>query len=354
MPHLFNNSFFLSKGALPYLLFIGFYFFFSPFASLTAPIRAQTNHIQEEKREFSISYPLQSVYLSPPARSGIESFIKRQKAKDYYLYYLIQGFACRVGGFPVSLATAELRAKYIRDILQKQAIDKRRIKTAPGIVREGFPRKRYRRINLKVFSSKERWQRAYKNAQAKAQEINEKSKEALEEPKEKEEERRYDSVQELYFTLLLIGFLIAFRYSTPTLDFLKRRKHRLRPKEAQVLQFLSQERAKPFYREKKLLPLRSVKAFLESNQSFPYMTKKTKASLQKRSETIALPGIAKGFANKSLKSLCKSPVHALTGLSPRHGQLLHEAFGIKTVEDLAKLKYVEIAKAIAILANYEK
>ncbi len=59
------------------------------------------------------------------------------------------------------------------------------------------------------------------------------------------------------------------------------------------------------------------------------------------------------FKGKSVEQILQSPVHALEGLSPRHSKILEEAFGIMTVEDLSRLKYVEIAKAFAIIAKYK-
>ena len=58
--------------------------------------------------------------------------------------------------------------------------------------------------------------------------------------------------------------------------------------------------------------------------------------------------------DQSLGELSRAPIDALEGLTPRHARMLEEAFGIKTVEDLARLKYVEIARAIVVLAHYEK
>ncbi|MBL8019848.1 MAG: hypothetical protein K8S54_20505 [Spirochaetia bacterium] len=62
----------------------------------------------------------------------------------------------------------------------------------------------------------------------------------------------------------------------------------------------------------------------------------------------------KQFETRSLGEIAKSPIHALQGLTPRHSKMLEEAFGIKTVEDLASLKYFELARAITVLARYEE
>ncbi|GGQ30013.1 hypothetical protein ACFFKE_12625 [Streptomyces mutabilis] len=57
----------------------------------------------------------------------------------------------------------------------------------------------------------------------------------------------------------------------------------------------------------------------------------------------------KAWADKSLQEILAAPVAALKGVSDRDGELLREAFGVKTVADLADLKYVRWAQALAAL-----
>ncbi|MFF2719440.1 hypothetical protein [Streptomyces sp. NPDC058011] len=57
----------------------------------------------------------------------------------------------------------------------------------------------------------------------------------------------------------------------------------------------------------------------------------------------------KAYADKNLSTVLAAPVSALKGVSDRDGELLQEAFGVKTVADLAKLKYVRWAQALAAL-----
>ncbi|GAB2331940.1 hypothetical protein AB0N20_17305 [Streptomyces griseoincarnatus] len=57
----------------------------------------------------------------------------------------------------------------------------------------------------------------------------------------------------------------------------------------------------------------------------------------------------KAWADKSLQEVLAAPVAALKGVSDRDGELLEEAFGVKTVADLADLKYVRWAQALAAL-----
>ncbi len=64
--------------------------------------------------------------------------------------------------------------------------------------------------------------------------------------------------------------------------------------------------------------------------------------------------LSRDFQGMSIQDLMKSPIHALKGLESRHTRMLEEGFGVATIEDLANLKYFEIARAIAILAQHEK
>ncbi|MDH6228946.1 hypothetical protein [Streptomyces sp. MJP52] len=57
----------------------------------------------------------------------------------------------------------------------------------------------------------------------------------------------------------------------------------------------------------------------------------------------------KTWADKPLTEILAAPVAALKGVSDRDGELLEEAFGVTTVADLAELKYVRWAQALAAL-----
>ena len=59
----------------------------------------------------------------------------------------------------------------------------------------------------------------------------------------------------------------------------------------------------------------------------------------------------KAYEGKSLKELADAPVDALAGVSEADAKLLLEAFKVKTVRDLANLKYVKWAQAIVTLAE---
>jgi len=63
--------------------------------------------------------------------------------------------------------------------------------------------------------------------------------------------------------------------------------------------------------------------------------------------------VDKAYETKTLKELANSPVAALQGLSEGDAKLLEQAFNVKTVADLANLKYVKWAQAIVTLAEKE-
>ena len=63
--------------------------------------------------------------------------------------------------------------------------------------------------------------------------------------------------------------------------------------------------------------------------------------------------VDKNYEKMSLKQLVSAPVNALQGLNENDAKTLKEAFRIKTIADLAKLKYVKWAQAICLLAEGE-
>jgi len=64
--------------------------------------------------------------------------------------------------------------------------------------------------------------------------------------------------------------------------------------------------------------------------------------------------VDKAYEKKTLKEIANAPVDALQGVSAGDAELLKKAFNVKTIADLAKLKYVKWAQAIATLAEGEE
>ena len=61
--------------------------------------------------------------------------------------------------------------------------------------------------------------------------------------------------------------------------------------------------------------------------------------------------VDKAYEKKSFKELADAPVDALQGVSEGDAQKLKEAFNVKTIRDLATLKYVRWAQAITTLSE---
>ncbi len=59
----------------------------------------------------------------------------------------------------------------------------------------------------------------------------------------------------------------------------------------------------------------------------------------------------KSYQDKRLVDLVDAPVEALQGVSKKDAELLNEAFGVRTVRDLAELKYALWAREICELAD---
>lgn len=57
----------------------------------------------------------------------------------------------------------------------------------------------------------------------------------------------------------------------------------------------------------------------------------------------------KSFEETPIDELVNAPVDALQGVSPRHAELLKEAFNIKTVGDLGRNKYFRTAQGLSAL-----
>jgi hypothetical protein len=63
--------------------------------------------------------------------------------------------------------------------------------------------------------------------------------------------------------------------------------------------------------------------------------------------------VIKKYEKSTLKEIVHAPVDAIQGVSENDAKLLKEAFNVKTVSDLANLKYVKWAQAICTLAEGE-
>lgn len=63
--------------------------------------------------------------------------------------------------------------------------------------------------------------------------------------------------------------------------------------------------------------------------------------------------VDKDWEEKSLTEILNAPMHALQGLSERQADLMYEAFKIKSVKQLANLRFIKMARSIYYLALCE-
>jgi hypothetical protein len=62
----------------------------------------------------------------------------------------------------------------------------------------------------------------------------------------------------------------------------------------------------------------------------------------------------KAWENKSLKEICQASPEALQGVSKGDADKLKDAFGIKTIADMATNKFFLNAQALCQLSKFEK
>ncbi len=95
------------------------------------------------------------------------------------------------------------------------------------------------------------------------------------------------------------------------------------------------------------VPLEDRVFFFEEQQAID-------ADYTPRSRPVDVSKIVdKAYEGLAFAELLKAPVSALYGVSKNDGRLLKEAFGIETIEDMAKNKYFKWAQAIYDLARNE-
>ncbi|MGW6704822.1 hypothetical protein ACWGDE_08005 [Streptomyces sp. NPDC054956] len=62
----------------------------------------------------------------------------------------------------------------------------------------------------------------------------------------------------------------------------------------------------------------------------------------------------KAWADKPLAEVLAAPVAALKGVTDKDGELLQQAFGVKTVADFGQLKYARWAQGLVALGQTTK
>lgn len=358
----------------------------------------------------TLRYVLQEVDVDRARREQLRSYLTESSSS----YLLVQGFACDTGGYDVSVRVARQRGAAITGelatLLKQQEPNAGqgpdRVRAADPAVLHGAGREAYRRSEVRRFRSAAERDRALVAANRAAARWNAAALEflnsaAAEANRNTEDARgqssgaathvdvpgtQPQSRRELFFLLglllllLVVGliWLYAGRREDPA-------KHRLNPDEAEALEILTggavtpvpapDEGEAPVARTETKSRRRSGKessaAESEAATVSPLATgggaihefidraRNQNMGVKKKSKSKITPisirgAVDRDFEEKSLGELSRAPIHALEGLTPRHARMMEEAFGVKTVEDLARLKYVEIARAIVVLSRFEK
>lgn len=300
-------------------------------------------------------------------------------------FWLVQSFACDTGGYGPSLRVAGLRRAALERTLLPAARDARaELVFAATAVLPGQPRRERRRSELRFFDTRDALNRALRETNAYAAEQNSLAQARAREAASTNTAPTADddaatstvaTIQHGWgWALLILVLLAAALYvAKQYYDDARRRRHQLSAAEGEALAALTGGAVTPLPPAADI-PSRPraasaadserpgrlggtpIKDFLTSSRSIADMSvRKKKTQKAQKITPISIRGaVDRNYEDRTLSQLAKSPVDALEGLTPRHARLLEEAFGVKTLEDLARLRYVEIARAICVLAQYEE
>ncbi len=288
----------------------------------------------------ALYYQFQEADLSPVNRTALVNALALGRKTGPYI--LVQGFACDLGGYDASIGIAEIRGEVVRRLIVAAGNDPALIRVADPVVIPGEDRPAHRRVEISFYPDSDSLLAAKRKADAAAEA---KSETFLKTEAGSRLPWKWILLALLLLALLLYWIIRRSRRDETNMDFLA--QHALRAEEAEALEVLTGGSIGP------LLPAPPEDRRPHTRRLKMPAPKKTKQPPRLNPISIR-SAVDRDFEGKTLTELLASPVHALQGLSPRHSKMLQEAFGIKTVEDLARLKYFEIAKAIAILAKYEK
>ena len=357
----------------------------------------------------SLHYSLQATSLNAERQQELADFLLEHGNAGFY--FLVHGYACDTGGYHPSYRIADVRARNLRDALLAQNVRADHVLAVEGIVLVGEPRRDHRRSELVVFQDRRRFEEAARQSRRAADRLNRRARQVLlgggdangigADGGNTNAEAANASPSESPFPwLLIIGILFVLILPAAFIWLYRKRDrmgtHRLLPSEAEELAGITgsalpigirsegrtadvtaaQANTEPMNvkeraphksggsgRKIRMTHARAEQA-RESRRSdyhnpakiYDFVDRARRGTMAKKKKSrFSIRGaLDKPYESRSLNELRECPVDALEGLTARHARLLEEAFGIKTIEDLAYLKYVEIAKAIVVLSEYEK
>lgn len=292
---------------------------------------------------FRVSFDLQSTDFPAAQTPALEAFL----SSGGNSYFLVQGFACDTGGFGVSLRIADERARKAHAALLK-VIPEDRIRVALPVVLPGEPRVEHRKLVLTAFPTKGELENALRAANEQQGEIHQQYRLPSDDRLRIASETSHSGW--LWLLLVLVIAVCALLAWRSVARWRRKTRHQLTKQEAAMVQSITGEAP--------VLPEKTRRARQPAIQPHDIVDFRSNIMAVKKKTTKSGPTIRKAldkaFETKSLNEIAKSPIHALQGLTPRHSKMLEEAFGVRTVEDLAALRYFELARAITVLARYEE
>lgn len=258
---------------------------------------------------FERTFELEEYTLTAQDEETLKSLIETKWQSD--MVAVVQGTACISGGPQVARNYASMRGREGEHLLLRLGVPRNRIRPAEPRIFTDEPRREYRRLQIVFYAT----------------------------PQAAEEALRQEKPTALWLYLLIpVALILLFSLIRKIRRPANLLEHQLTQEEGQALATLTGGMVVP-------LPTKEP-------------TQTRKKSMARKKETRITPisirgALSRGYETRTLAEISRSPVSALEGLTPRHARLLEEAFGVRTVEDLASLRYVEIARAIAVLSRYE-
>lgn len=315
-------------------------------------------------RPLVVGFTLNSAVLSSEASALLFSLVGRVADHEFLV---LQGLACDLGGPVAAARVAHLRGQVVKSELERRGHPAERILVVPPVVLLGAPREPLRRTDIYGPLSRTMALQLARALTDQARELSGASTAGAQQavlrrrPRPGHPRGRGGALLGvLALAVVLLALLAA--------GAVKRGLHRQRllkasrfapgekeALEAEVSRQLLQSsghNVAPGHVRGGPGAGHPAQKLLEHHQGKSTMASKKKAEKSPKGPSIR-GALDREFAGMTLGELAGAPVSALQGLTPRHARLLEEAFGIRTVEDLSRLKYVEIARAIVVLAEFD-
>lgn len=341
-----------------------------------------------------IFFHLQSFEPGSAEKTAIQSFAKNYFSRDARA--VIQGYSCDTLGPGRSYFLARKRARALHHLLLGVGISPDRIAIATERVVDGEPRTLHRKATVEIYYSNDEFKEALRQANSEAaMDLKHWKKDgfdgrpiddagnklpALTIQKGTEVPGGTTPIEVQTFLFVFAGAMVLIllvMVLDQTLRFPPVVRYLHSSRGAWLKQIIQ---GTPFFsrslpgvdqvRFKRTLPSHNPEdegeeVLLEDDEDPAHLSpgERTSRGIMEQSKRAPAPEdlqinlkafIHPDYKNSSLKELRSSPTDAIAGITRRQAMMLEEGFNIRTVEDLAGMKHVEIARAIIALNDFEK